>query len=525
MAVIYFNGRVHTMDSRGSVAEAILEDRGIILATGSNDEILGCARPGTRKVDLYGMTVIPGLTDSHTHFLMFSLGLSRVMLEGVSSLESALQMVGEAVKSAPEGAWVLGGGFNKNAWEGAAFPNRRHLDSVCGDHPVALLSFDCHTIWVNSLALKICGIGMGARAPEGGRIDLDPHGDPTGIIGENAMPLIERCIPKPTGEDIRSAVVSGLKMANGLGLVGVHAMEGADTLGTFQRLEMDGALTLRACLYIPAANLEDAIRLGIRSGFGGRFLRVGGVKLFADGSLNSQTADMLEPYEGTAERGIPSISREELERTVGMAVRAGISAAIHAIGDAANRKVLDVLELYDAQSREAGLRHRVEHAQIIHPDDLHRFARTVRVASVQPVHATSDRYVADRLWGARAAHSYAFKMLGATGAVLAFGSDAPVETIDPLRGIFAAVARKREDEPGSRPWYHEHRVTVEQAVRAYTMGPAYASYSEDWQGSIEPGKVADFIALSRDIFSCEPEEILSTRVALNIVGGRKVHEA
>ncbi|MGE5541907.1 MAG: amidohydrolase, partial [Bacillota bacterium] len=391
MAVMYVNGRVHTMDARGTVVEAVAEEHGTVIAAGTTADVRRGASPRTREVDLQGMTVVPGLTDSHTHFMMFSLGLSRVTLEGVVTLEEALRRVGEAAKLVPEGAWVLGGGFNKNVWAGAVFPTRYDLDSVCRDHPVALLSFDCHTMWVNSLALKICGITRNTRAPEGGRIDSDPSGEPTGIIGENAMPMIERHIPKPSSEQMRRSLLAGMKAANGLGLVGAHVMEGADSLGAFRLLEMEDRLTLRTCVFIPADNLEDAVRLGIRSGFGGRRLWIGGVKLFTDGSLNSQTADMLEPYEGTAERGIASISREELDRIVGRAVSSGMSTAIHAIGDAANRKVLDVLAGYRGQSNRAGLRHRIEHAQMIHPADLARFAQMVAVASVQPVHATSDR--------------------------------------------------------------------------------------------------------------------------------------
>ncbi len=525
MAVVYCNGNIHTLDQRESVVEALVEENGFIVATGSNEEARAVVGRGAREVDLQGLTVVPGLTDSHTHFLVFSLGLERVRLEGVTRLAEALERVREAAGHTPEGRWILGGGFNVDTWEGGRFPTRHDLDSVCAGHPVALTSFDCHTLWVNSLALKTCGITRETRVPEGGRIDTDPDGEPVGIIGENAMKLIERHIPKPTADEAEQAILSGIKVAHRLGLAGVHVMEGSDSLAAFQRLAMRGALSLRVCAFIPAESLEDAVELGVRSGFGGDYLRIGGLKLFTDGSLNSRTADMIEPYEGTDYRGIAAISPEELERVVGRALDSGISVAVHAIGDRANRKTLDVLSRHAARSRELGLRNRIEHAQLLHPDDLRRFSETGTIASVQPVHATSDRYVADRLWGRRSRYAYAFKSLLDSGAVLAFGSDAPVETIDPLRGIYAAVVRKRESEPGSQPWYPEERITIAQAVRAYTTGAAHASYAEGRQGSIERGKVADFAVLSENIFSGEAEKVLSTRIMLNVVGGRAVYEA
>jgi len=380
-------------------------------------------------------------------------------------------------------------------------------------------------MWVNSLALKMCGIGKGSTVPEGGRIDLLPGGEPSGIVGENAIQLVERCIPKPQDAQVERAILKGMKVANGLGLSGVHVMEGAESFGAFQRLLSRGLLTLRVCMFIQAVNIEDAIGMGLRSGFGGEYLWIGGLKLFTDGALGSQTADMIEPYEGSASRGISTISEEDLDTIAGRAIQSGISVAIHAIGDAANRKALDVLARYAGHSRTAGLRNRIEHAQLLCPQDVERFAATGTIASVQPIHATSDRYMADRLWGKRAEHAYVFKSLISSGARVTFGSDAPVETIDPLRGIYAAVTRKREEEPSSSPWHPEQTISVEEAVRGYTAEPAYAGYREGVLGSLEPGKAADFSVLSRDIFAEDPAAILETRVLMNVVGGRTVFES
>jgi predicted amidohydrolase YtcJ len=513
------------MDERGSTVEAILEEQGTIVASGTTEEMRRLARPGTREIDLQGMTVIPGLTDSHTHFVEFALGLSRADLSRAKSLKEALSLVETEARAVPRGGWVLGGGFNKNLWAGGRFPSRHDLDAVCADKPVVIKSGDCHTLWVNTLAMTIAGITRDTPVPEGGRIDLGPDGHPTGIIGESAIPLIEQHVPMPTEREIDDAVVRAQALAHSVGVTGVHVMEGAGSLRSFQRLQSRGDLSLRVCIYLPLEALEHARDLGTESGFGNEFVKVGGVKLFADGSLNSQTAHMLEPYEGTESRGISRISMEQLDEVVGGAVASGISVAVHAIGDAANRNCLNVLAKHAATSRAKGLRNRIEHAQLLHPDDIRRFAVTRTIASVQPVHATSDRYLADRLWGARARYAYPFRSLAAGGARVTFGSDAPVETINPMRGLFAAVTRKREDEPSSAPWYPEECVTLEQAVRAYTNGPAYAACAERRQGSLEPGKAADFVVLSEDIFRGPPETLLGCRVMMSVVGGRVVYES
>ncbi|NPV71730.1 MAG: amidohydrolase [Firmicutes bacterium] len=525
MATIYLNGRIHTMGQKDSIAQGMLVDNGVIAALGSADEVRSLAPRGTREVDLGSHVVVPGLTDSHTHFMMFSLGLNNVILDVVPSLREALSRVEAGARKRPKGSWVLGGGFNKNLWEGARFPTRHDLDSVCPDHPVALRSSDYHTLWVNTLALRIAGITASTPVPDGGRIDAGPDGEPAGIIGENAMPLIEKHIPKPTEQEMDEAAIEGMKLSNRYGLTGVHVMEGADSLRTFQRLLGRGLLTLRVSMYVPVDNLDDVARLGIQSGFGGDMIRIAGIKTFTDGALNSQTADMLEPFEGTDSRGIATLSEEELDRIVGRAVQSGLAVAIHAIGDRANRKTLNALAKHQAASRAKGLRNRIEHAQLLHPDELPRFASTGTIASVQPLHATSDRYVADRLWGKRAKYAYPFKSLITNGARVTFGSDAPVETIDPMKGVYAAITRKREDEPASRPWYPEEILSIQETVRGYTNGPAFASYREGTEGSLEPGKVADFIVLSEDIFSGPPESVLRCRVLLNVVGGRVVYEA
>ena len=523
MATIIHNARIHTMGRQGTV-EAALYDQGRFIAVGGVDEVRGAAPRGTREIDLGGMTVIPGLTDSHVHFVMFSLGLSRVDLDNVPTLGEALARIESAARLKPKGAWVIGGGFNANLW-GGVLPSKDDLDRVCPDHPCAFWSKDYHSVWVNSRALHASGIGADTPTPEGGRIDRRPDGTPTGILGENATRLIERAIPKPTGDEIDAAVRQGIEYAHSRGLTGVHVMEGPDAFASFQRLLSRGALTLRVCMNIARDNLEDAVNLGVMSGFGGDMLKIGGVKAFVDGALGSQTAEMMEPYEGTCNRGIEVMTQEEIERFVEEAAKAGLSTCIHAIGDRANRKVLDAFERLSHLWKNKGLRQRIEHAQLLHPADLPRFGRLGVIASVQPIHATSDRYVADRLWGTRARYAYAFKSLLRSGARLAFGSDAPVETIDPMKGVYAAVTRKREDERESAPWYAEETLTVEEAVAGYTTGAAYASYSEDSLGSIEPGKFADFVVLSEDIFSSPPERILSARVMLTVVGGVAVYES
>jgi predicted amidohydrolase YtcJ len=524
--LVLYHGDIHTMDAAMPCAAAIAIASNQVLAVGSDKDMQSLLPPGGQVVDLLGRTVVPGFTDCHLHFMSYGLSLKQIDLAHVPTLEEALARVATRAAETPAGHWLLGRGWDHSLWEGGAFPSRQDLDRVAPEHPVFLRRKCGHAGWANSRALELAGITAQTPDPPGGAIDRDPAtGQPTGILKENAMDLVGCLLEEPSVNEAVEAIKVAMTQAHRLGLVGVHTMEGATAFRTCQQLRAAGELKLRVLMQIPEDNLDGAIQAGLQTGLGDQRLRIGGVKIFADGALGARTAYMLEPFEGESDNcGIAVATAEHLRQVVGKASRAGIAVFIHAIGDRANREVLDAIEA----SRQAGdgphLRHRIEHAQILHPDDLSRLARLGVVASMQPIHATQDMLLADAHWGARSAGAYAFRSLLDTGAVLAFGSDSPVEDLDMMKGIHAAVTRRRADgSPGSEGWYPEQRLSVAEAVHAYTAGAAYASGEEAIKGTLSPGKLADLVVLSQDIFTIDPMAILETEVVATMFDGEFVY--
>lgn len=524
--LVLYNGDIHTMDAAQPRAHAVAIAGDRIWALGDDASMRSLLSPGGVAIDLKGRTVVPGFTDSHLHFMSYGLGLMQIDLAAVPTLEQALARVRQRAETTPAGQWLLGRGWDHSLWSEGAFPTRHDLDSVAPDHPVWLPRKCGHAGWANSLALSLAGITAATPDPPGGVIDRDPaSGQPTGILKETAMGLVERLLADPSPEEGAAAIQAATARAHPLGIVGVHTMEGAAALRAFQTLKRRGELNLRVLMQIPEENLDAAIQLGFQSGLGDSRLRIGAVKIFADGALGARTAHMLAPYEGEPDNvGMAVAGAEHLREVIGKAARAGIAAFVHAIGDRANREVLDAIEASRQAGSGAHLRHRIEHVQIIHPDDVPRLARLGVVASVQPIHATQDMDLADSLWGTRSAHAYAFRSLLDAGAVVTFGSDAPVEVMNVLAGIHAAVTRRRADgSPGPEGWYPEQRLTVAEAVHAYTAGPAYASGEEAIKGSLTPGKRADLVVLSQDIFAIDPMDIVHTEVLATLLDGEFVY--
>lgn len=518
--LILTNGTIHTLDKPAVASTiAVAGDR---IAAVAGDEVLALAGPETQVIDLHGRCVVPGLIDAHLHLAWFGQTLGMVNLEGALSVDECVQRVRRAA-AGPAG-WILGDGWDHYLWTPPDFPDRHALDRVAPDRPVVLRRKDGHSIWANSLALKLAGIDATTPEPPGGAIDREEHGEPAGILRENAIELVWRVVPQPGPADIEHALLLAQGHALAFGLIGVHTMESPDVFAACQRLDAAAKLTLRIYHSIQKEHLDEAIGVGLRTGFGNDRLRVGGVKLFADGSLGSMTAAMLDDYIGQpGRRGVVTLPKDEMQALVRRATAAGIAPVIHAIGDAANRAVLDVYEENRAQGDS--LRYRIEHVQILHPADIPRLARLGVVASMQPLHGTADRDAATRLWGERSRYAYAWRSVLAAGAPIAFGSDCPVETINPLAGIYAAVTRQRAGEPDVPSWYPEECLTPEQALRAYTLGAAYASGEETSKGSLAAGKLADMVVLSQDILAIPPQEILRTRVEMTISGGQIVYNA
>jgi predicted amidohydrolase YtcJ len=471
------------------------------------------------------------MIDAHVHFGWHSLALAEdyVNLDLVPTKAEAVARVAEATSRIEPDRWIKGAGWNKNLWFDSSFPTAADLDSVSSEHPVALQDKSHHATWVNSRALALAGITASTEDPPGGQVVRDEAGVPTGMLLETAAELVHSAIPAPDVEIMVRALRAGIVQAHQLGLSGFHDPGGAVVLSALQVLHERGELGLRALVHIPGDDLDAALALGLRSGMGDEFLRIGGVKIFADGALGPQTGHMLAAYEGSDDNmGIPTHSAEELAGLVGRARRGGLSVAVHAIGDGANRAVLDAIEKspHPAVGHPPLLPDRIEHVQLLHTDDLPRLAALGVVASMQPIHATSDMEMAEKLWGRRSDLAYAWRSVLDSGAQLAYGSDCPIETLDPLAGIHAAVTRRRADgSPGPKGWIPDQRISAYEALRAYTLGSAYASGELRLKGSLVPGKLADVVVLSEDILAIDPMEILDAKVEMTVLGGKVVYEA
>ncbi|MEN9936135.1 MAG: hypothetical protein RLZZ387_2714 [Chloroflexota bacterium] len=526
---VLYNGPIYTLDPAQPRVQALAIRDGRVLAAGSEGKVTGLVGSRAEAINLQGRAVIPALTDAHVHLVSHALARRTVQLDGVDDFDEALRRIAAAAKRLPEGVWLQGRGWDHTRW-GGRWPTAADLDTIVPDRPVLLSRKDGHSAWVNSATLRLAGIGDDTPDPAGGAIKRE-KGVATGILQETAIDLIRRHIPEATEEERMSALRDAVEEAHSYGMVGVHIPatmtpgDGAMVLANLQRLRERGGLKLRCLVYIGVDALDETLALGVRSGLGDRWLRVGGIKMFADGTLGSETADMLEHYEGRRHFGLPVMTVEELNNAVRRANAGGLAICVHAIGDGANRKVLDAVELAQMEGHgRPPLPNRIEHCQVLHPRDIPRFAELGVVASMQPIHCTSDMETADRLWGARCETSYAWRSLKEAGAVLALGSDAPVEPLDPWPGIHAAVTRQR---PGGTPpggWRPEQCLTVEEAIRGFTEGAAFAAGAAHEQGTLTPGKLADLAVLSADPFKLSPSELHSVRAELTMIEGDVVWE-
>ncbi|MCI0522015.1 MAG: amidohydrolase [Chloroflexi bacterium] len=525
MLKILFNARIYTFDKQKSTAAALAVRDGRIVALDAAAEMAAAPGEKVERFDLQGRTLIPGLTDAHIHLEHYAFGLQKVDCETATRAE-CLARVKARAEATPPGEWVLGHGWNQNNWA-LGMGNPADLDTVTPRHPAYLTAKSLHAGWANSLALAAAGVHSNTPDPPGGRLGRDASGKPDGLLYESAMRLVENSLPEPSDEQAVQAIGAALPGLARMGLTGVHDFDRRRCFAALQLLRARGQLSLRVLKSIPLEDLRHAASLGLRSGFGDDWLRIGGVKAFADGALGPRTAAMLQPYQGEAEnRGMLLLDAEELFDQGRLAVENGYNLAVHAIGDRAVHEVLDAFEQLreyeEARMPRAGrpLRHRIEHVQVIHGDDAARLAKLGVIASMQPIHAPSDMLMADRYWGERAALSYAWRTQLDYGARLAFGSDAPVESPNPFWGVHAAVTRRRLDgSPGVQGWYPEQRLKVDEALLAYTQGAAYAAGMEDRLGRLREGFYADLLALETDPFTCAAEELANLRPAGTMIHG------
>lgn len=517
---ILHNATIYTLDRKNPVASAIVIDQNRIIAI-SNDKKVSSEFRNSENYNLEGRTVIPGLTDSHIHLKNYALGLLKVDCE-VSTKNECLTRVSERVRSTKPGEWILGHGWNQNVWmEG--FGSANDLDKIAPENPVYLTSKSLHSSWVNTKALELSGITSNTLDPPNGKIQRDERGNPTGILLEGASDLVVSVLPKPDINEVMDAILKAQRTLLAMGITGVHDFDGQICFTALQKLNQNRKLILRLQKNIPAELLSQAIDLGIRSGFGDDRLWIGSVKFFTDGALGPHTAAMVEDYHNQpGNKGMLFMDAEEIYQIGLIAVQNGLSLAIHAIGDRANREVLTGFE--KLREIDKNIRHRIEHVQLLRPDDTHRLVKNQIIASMQPLHATSDMQMADSYWGERAAYAYAWKTLLAMGTKIAFGSDAPVESPNPFWGIHAAVTRRRHDgSPGTDGWYPNQRLSVVEAIEGYALGAAFAAGKEKFLGKLRPGFFADLLVLDKDPFSCEIEEIRDIFPVATMVDGDWVY--
>jgi predicted amidohydrolase YtcJ len=507
--VILDNGVIRTLDRSLPVARALaIAGERIAGAVGTHETAL--ASP--EVVDLGGRCVLPGFTDSHVHFPTWAVAQDEVRLEDTRTVDEAVARVRQALEGWAGGGWLRGRGWRSGDWSPAIDPTKELLDELAPDVPIALMARDSHSLWLNSAALARAN---GDLQVPGGVVELDAHGEPTGVLREESCWHFRDRYVEISDEEYVAAMRACMKLANSRGVVAVHDKDGwLGALRFWQRLAEHDGLTLRVWQSLPHEKVGELESADVRSGLGDDFLRLGYLKAFMDGTLGSQTARLLDGS------GVQITSREELEEIVRRGARAGFPVAVHAIGDLANREALDAFEATQDAWRPLALRPRIEHAQLLADDDVARFGKLGVAASVQFTHATSDRDLAERFWGESAARAYRFRELLDSGALVANGSDAPIEELDPWLGVAAGVRRTWDERPS---WHPEHAVTLDEALQATCVNPAWLSGDEHRRGKLLPGYLADLVVLDRDPYEVELDELPDVQVSATMVGGRWVH--
>ena len=527
------NARIFTLDNTQPVVEALLINQGRVVAAGSYAELRAAAPSGTEEENLGGLFVLPGLTDAHVHLHHYAQSLQKIECETESLQECLARVRARAAETQP-GEWILGHGWQHNDWADCTggrdgFPNAAMLDAISDEHPIYLTAKSLHAGWANSAALKAAGIHDGTSDPADGALQRDASGIPTGILLEGAMSIVSNAVPRMSETQLADAIDQAQKKLWSLGLTAVHDFDRRACFVALQQLHAADRLRLRVVKNIPVEDLAHAAGVGLRTGFGDDWLRIGNVKAFADGALGPHTASMIQPYEDDpGNLGMLLLDGEELFEYGRTAALNGLGMTVHAIGDRANHEVLQAYANLRTLEQENDLphyRHRIEHVQLLHPDDLTRLAELDVIASMQPIHATSDMFSADKFWGTRAQHAYAWRTLINAGTKMAYGSDAPVESPNPFWGLHAAITRTRPgDIPSPDGWYPAQRLTREEAVAGFTMGAAYTAGTEDRQGKLAAGTYADLIVLEENLFKCDANRIRDLLPVRTMVNGEWVYQ-
>jgi predicted amidohydrolase YtcJ len=531
-STIFVNGDIYTQATPAR-AQAMAVHEGKIVAVGSNDEIRKLADDKSKVVDLGGHFVMPGFNDAHVHLASGGFEKLNVNLVGAKSLQEMQQRIAERAGQVAAGEWIVGEGWDHTLWPGQTLPTRQDMDAVTKGHPAIFVRVDGHIAIANSAALQAAGVTGKTQAPQGGKIDLDAQGQPSGILREGAQGLVFSKVPPPTQEQRRKAVELALAEAARWGVTSAQDNSSWEDFLTYDQLEHAGKLTLRISEWLPFKDtVKELEQHRAAHPVDDPMLHTAMLKGFMDGSLGSRTAALLAPYaDDPGNSGLPQFKQAELNKLAVERANAGFQMGFHAIGDRAAQMALDAFAAAEASpSAHAAVpdardfRFRIEHDQVIAPDQFAQYKKLGVIASVQPSHLLTDlNWALERIGPERAQTSYPWKEFLDNGVPLAFGTDYPVEPINPFRGVYAAVTRK--NEAGTTEYYPEQKLTIQQALAAYTTGSAYAQFAETQKGTLAPGMLADFVVLDRDLTAVAASEILKTRVLRTVVGGKTVYEA
>jgi predicted amidohydrolase YtcJ len=528
--LIISNARIYTVDENRPIVEAIAVRGGRVMFAGSVRGAAAYRGAATRTIDLAGRTVIPGMVDAHAHLVGLGAALRTVDLVGTKSYDEVIARVAARAKEVPAGTWIIGRGWDQNDWSDTKFPTHEALSRAVPNHPVYLTRVDGHAALANAMAMEIARLGPTTADPSGGRIERGAGRAPTGVLVDRAMGLVNRSIPAASRDELRERVKAAIAESNRWGLTGIHdAGVGREAIDVYHELARTGQYNLRNYVMLAADSslIREHFARGPQIAVADGRLWFRSIKVSIDGALGSRGAAMLEPYsDDPGNRGLILTPPEQLRQIATEALRRGFQVNVHAIGDRGNRVVLDIFQEALTAIPTADHRFRIEHAQILNPADIPRFAKLDVIPSMQSVHQTSDMYWAGaRIGAAREVGAYAWRSLLQTGVVIPNGSDFPVEAVNPLLSFHSAVTRQDEKNWPDGGWHPEQKMTREEALKSMTIWPAYAAFEERSSGSLSVGKYADFVVLDQDIMTVAPEKILATRVLATYLGGKPVYEA
>jgi predicted amidohydrolase YtcJ len=522
MYLLYTNGYIHTLNDRQPLVSALLISKDRIIYCGDEKDI-NLPENLTQKINLNGLHIYPAFTDCHTHVASVALGKEHIRLDDCSSLSETLKSISDQITDTGAESWILGGGWNANRWSDE-FPHKLQLDQITTDRPIALYNKDGHTQWLNSKALETVGFYKMDSDPPGGKLGRDSDNELTGIVYEKACDIVNSFAEEVSYEQLQRCMEKLYPEMYAMGITSVHSCESLGIWALFQKMVLQNDLNLRICMHPPVEDADKFVDGGFCSGFGNEWFRLGGLKYFVDGSLGSQTAEMFENYAGLEHAGIEVLTENELIDKLHYTTERGFSATIHAIGDKANHKTLNAFEQVKEASEKYGLRNRIEHAQILLDKDIRRFAEQKVIASMQPLHIADDVKISKKYLGERASNAYRIGSLIDSGAKVVFGSDMPIADPDPIKGILSAHNRHYLLDKNEPQLNESECISIAKAIRGYTSEAAYASYEENLKGTIEAGKLADFIGLPIDLEKAAEDELYEAKVNLTVLGGEVVFD-